>query len=501
MNAIWLPEVIVLAGAIGTLAFGLAARRSKAMSDLAMTLALITVVVALLPTVGLIGTVEEGFAGAFRIDGLTLAFHLLILIGTGLVLLIARDGRSDGVPPQYLAEYAALLLFAALGGMLIAAAADLLLLFLGLELLSISSYVLVGLKKTHLGSTEAAMKYVLTGATATAVFAFGMSYAIGLTGTTDVYQIGQTMADAGFMARYGRLLFVAFFFLIVGAFYKLASVPFYMWAPDVYQGAPTAVTAFLATVSKASGMALVVRLFLGSFAWVAWEAQPNVIKNFWSESTPYIAALSALSMIVGNVLALKARDVKRMFAYSSVAHAGYLIIPLAAVNPMMIDQIVFYLLAYLLANVGIFAVIDQVGRDRGSYDLSAFSGLYHRAPLVAWALLLFFLSLAGIPLTMGFFGKLNILLGAVWGGHFVLAGLLVVTSVISYVYYFAVLKQVFMRPGTTERPLAFSFGTATVIALAVLGTLLGSLFPGEVMRTMQQAFDAVQMFGIYQGRL
>ncbi|PTQ54578.1 MAG: NADH-ubiquinone oxidoreductase chain N [Hydrogenibacillus schlegelii] len=511
MTMIWLPEAIVLAGALASLAFGVLGRRSSPRA--AMDLALVFTLAALLATAALAGTVVEAFAGAFRIDGVTLSFQLLLLVGTALTLLLAREdvgapapatggaAPSGGVPAEHAGEYAGLLLLAALGGMLIAAAADLLLLFLGLELLSIAGYALVGFRKEDPLSTQAAVKYVLTGATATGVFVFGLSYLIGLTGTTDVYAAGEVIASPGFMERYGRLIFLAFLFLFIGAAYKIAAFPFHLWAPDVYRGAPTPVTMFLAVVSKAAGLALIVRLYLGAFAWTHWVGASGLRESFLLKSGPVVALVSGFSMVLGSVLALRTRDVKRLFAYAGIAHAGYLLVPLAAANPAMLDQIVFYLLAYLLASAGAFAVLRRVTEESGTSDLKAFAGLYHRAPWSAWALLLFFLSLAGIPLTMGFFGKWYLLVGAAWGGHGLLATLIVVTSVMSYAYYFAVLKQAFLRPGPTERPIRFRGAEVAVVLIAAAGVLLGGLLPGEVLRTIAQAFDAAHFFGLYDGRL
>ncbi|MBE3595422.1 MAG: NADH-quinone oxidoreductase subunit N [Hydrogenibacillus sp.] len=423
------------------------------------------------------------FAGAFVVDGFALMMKLLLLFGTALVLFMALDEHD---PSFRRAEGDALVLLflGLLGALVMVSARDMALLFVAVETLSVASYALVGFKKRTVASLEGALKYVLSGATATAAFAFGASFLVGLTGTTDLYALGERLTDPALL-RYEALVYIGFFFMFAALTFKASSMPFYMWTPDVYQGAPTAVTGFLAFVSKAAGFAVLVRLMIAVFIRLP-EYGRGTDGAFGSAAT--LALIAALSMLIGNAVALWQTDAKRMLAYSSIAHAGYLFVPFAAASPMFVEQVAFYLVAYLFMTLGAFAIIEAVAKDRGSYRLEAFAGLYHRSPGVAVGMLVLLLSLAGIPLTAGFFGKWYILLGALAGGHFVLAGALVVATLISYGYYFALLSQVFMRPGETERPLVLSPGTGIVFAVGVVGSLLGGLFFGPIVEVIQRAF-------------
>ncbi|MBT9281409.1 MAG: NADH-quinone oxidoreductase subunit N [Hydrogenibacillus schlegelii] len=417
-------------------------------------------------------------AGVFIVDGFALVVKLLLLAGTGLVLFLAaderdpawRDGESDAL---------GLMLIALVGAMVMASAADVALLFVAVETLSIASYALVGLKKRSVASLEAALKYVLTGAAATAFFAFGAAFLVGLTGATDFATLAERLADPR-MAPYRPFVYLGFFALFGALTFKISSPPFYLWTPDVYQGAATAVTGFLAVVSKAAGLAAAVRLTAGVFYRLPGE------EGFGVGAT--VALVAALSMLIGNAVALWQSDAKRLLAYSSIAHAGYLLVPLAAATPMAVEQILYYLVAYLFMTLGAFALVEAVARDRGTYDVRAFAGLYHRSPGAAVGLFILMLSFAGIPLTAGFFGKWYILLGALGGGRLGLAAILIVATVISYAYYFSLVWQAFMRPGPTERPLRLAAGPAIVFYVGVFGTLAGALFFGPLLGAMRLAF-------------
>ncbi|MBE3552471.1 MAG: NADH-quinone oxidoreductase subunit N [Kyrpidia tusciae] len=472
-SMLW-PETVVLLGAMAALVLRRVAFES----------AVLAIVLSLWLRFG-IPSHPGSFAGAFRVDGFTLLFQALVLVGTLMLLVLAR--RSLGVPAERRPEYASLFLFAALGGMVLAGATDLVLLFVGLETLSIASYILVGMRKGNRASAEGAMKYILSGATATAVFLFGASYLVGWTGATDLGEIGRRLADPAPGEVAGPLLTVGFMFVLAALSFKIVSLPFYMWAPDVYQGAPIAVTTFLAAVSKTAGFAALARIVEGVLAAPGGPGSP-----FWHEMSTVLAILAAASMVAGNVIALRQKNTKRLLAYSSIAHAGYLLIPLAAFNAMTFQQLAFYLWAYLFMNVGVFAVLDQVARAHGSTDMAALNGLSRRSPLLTAALTVLVLSLAGMPLTAGFFAKWYVLTGALAGGKGWLGFVLIATTVVSYAYYFHLLRHAWSRAEEELPPLRVSWPVGALVVVAAGLTLLIGVFPGQWLGGLQQMMDAVQ---------
>lgn len=495
-----LPEIILL-GAILILLFtdlALPKRQREKGAPVIPVLALIGLAGSMLSLWAFTGKVEQILNDSFRLDGFALLFKWMILGGTFLVVLLSMQRNKDEGTER--GEYYLLLLTAALGGMVMASSGDLITLFIGLELLSVSSYILVGIRKNHIQSNEAAFKYVVNGGIATAVFLFGASYLYGLTGSTNLFLIAQQFSQPGFMETFGTMFYAAFFFIIVGLSFKISTIPFHMWAPDVYQGAPTAVTAFLSVVSKAAGFAMLLRVVFTAFAWVSYQGG-NEYKVFLQEAAVYIGVLSALSMIVGNVMALRQINVKRMMAYSAIAQAGYILVPLAAFNALMIDEMIFYLFAYLFMNLGVFAVIDAVTKERGTEEIRAFAGMYHRSPYLAIGMTLLLFSLAGFPITAGFSGKVYILLGALLNQKNIwLAAILIVTSLISYYYYFGMIRQMYMRPGHTEVPLKVPPAVLAVVVIGVIGTLIGGFFPGQVLHFIQDQFGSNSLFQMFDGK-
>lgn len=435
------------------------------------------VIVAIVSLVGLLSVDTTSILhDTFRLDAFGKAFKLLLLTGAALVLLLSLDYEpKEGM--NYRGEFYYLFLTALLGAMVMTSSGDLITLFVGLELLSISSYILAGLRKTNPLSNESAMKYVINGGISTAITLFGMSYVFGLTGSTNLKKIAMqlsTLQDSG----HQYMLALAFLLMLVGLSFKLASAPFHMWAPDVYQGAPTPVTAFLSVVSKTAGFVIVLRLFISIFA--AALSQGDEPSSMLLSMQDYIAFLAGATMIIGNTVALKQRNVKRLFAYSSIAHAGYLLVGFAAMSFVMVDSMWFYLAAYLFMNLGAFAVLQTVTDQSGSEDISQFAGLYRRNPLLAIMMGVFLLSLAGIPGTAGFIGKAHIFLGAfaTEPAHYVLAAVMIATTVVSYVYYFGLFTQIFFRPAAHHESLRVPIGATMVIAVCALGTLLFGIMPG-----------------------
>ncbi|MCP8967890.1 NADH-quinone oxidoreductase subunit NuoN [Ectobacillus ponti] len=413
----------------------------------------------------------EILGGSFVLDGYAKAFKTLILLGGALVLLLAVSNHKQ-TPIRDKGEYYYLLLTGLLGAMFVTSSQDLIMLFVGLELLTLSSYVLVGIRKDNRKANEAAMKYVINGGIATAVTVFGLSYIYGLTGSTNVLEINAALQQNAGNSGVELLLMLAFLLTFVGLSFKLAAAPFHMWAPDVYQGAATPVTAFLGTVSKVAGFALVVRLFLFIFASVPAHGGTGMILTNVQQ---YIAVLAGITMVVGNFVALKQTNVKRMFAYSGIAHAGYLLVPFVALSDFTFDSMFFYMLAYILMNIGAFAVVHALSKDNDNENLSMFAGLFQRSPLTAVLMTVFILSLAGIPGTAGFIGKVNIFLGAFALSHYVLPSIMMATTVVSFVYYFRILQQMFFRSGEETKVVVPASLRAAMLICAILTVVLGIL--------------------------
>lgn len=431
---------------------------------------------------------------SYRVDDFANLMKLVFLGGTALTVFMSLGSiRSDEI--QHEGELYYLFLPATLGGMIMASSADLITLFVGLETLSITSYILAGFRKKDQLSNEGAFKYIVLGGISSAIILYGMSFLYGLSGSTQLSEIRQAL-NAG-IDSYSALIYVAFFLLLAGFGFKIAAAPFHTWAPDVYQGAPLPVTAFLAVVSKAGAFAILYRMMYGVFYGLGEGSERYATLS--GDVFTALAALAAIAMIAGNTIALRQTNVKRLMAYSGVANAGYLLVPIAAqfslVHYSNFSEFYYYLVAYLFMNIGTFAVLTMIENTSGSTELKGFAGLYYRAPYTAVAMVLLILSLAGIPLTGGFFGKLFIMLGAIENHQYWLAAVMIVTSVISFYYYFGIIRQMFMRSNgefgelRTTVPL-----TVTVWLCAVAGVLMG-LFPHSIIGYVQRIFTlAIDLF-------
>lgn len=414
-------------------------------------------------------------ADLFLVDPFAMVFKLVILIGVAMVILISMY-YLDRNPEVYQGEYYSIMMFAALGAMIMVSSADLITLFIGLEILSISSYVLAGFKKHHRYSTEAALKYVILGGTASAFILYGMSFLYGLTGSTSLVDIGHAMPIL--FQEYPFLVGMSFLFMLVGFGFKISIVPFHMWAPDVYEGSPTPVTAFLTVVSKLAGFAIVIRVFTLAFGFEGIHAEWSFI----------IAVMAAITMITGNFIALTQNNVKRLMAYSGIAQAGYLLVPFAVVlGNFSSTVIIFYSVAYLMMTLGAFAVITLVTEDSGMNDLSSFAGLYYRSPYMAIAMTVFLVSLGGLPLTAGFIGKVNIFILAAAGDMLWLAIIMIVTSVVSFYYYFGFIKQMFMTdPRPNDKELLVPGGLLAVVTVSLAVVIILGVAPNLLMDVFNQ---------------
>jgi NADH-quinone oxidoreductase subunit N len=404
------------------------------------------------------------FSGMVVLDGFGVFLSGVVLAGTFLTLLltIGYCRRHD----IHLAEYYHLILMAAAGMLIMVLAGNLITIFVGLELMSVGVYVLTGFRRTRLRSVEGALKYFVLGAFSTGFFLYGIALVYGAAGSFDLAAI----RDAVSVPPASPVLLAGVALLIVGFGFKVALVPFHMWSPDVYQGAPAPVTGFMATGVKTAGFAAFVRVFMSTFDGLADQ---------W---IPVLWVLAALTMVVGNVAAIRQDDIKRMLAYSSIAHAGYLLVALIAHSDLGTAAFLYYMAAYTLMTMGAFGIVIVLG-EKGTENTSIerdYAGIAWRHPLLAAAMALFMFSLTGIPPTAGFVGKFAILSAAVNAGHVPLAILLVLTSVVSAYYYLKVVVSMYMWSSERE-PIRSRVPAMAIIALliAVVGVLGLGIFPGE----------------------
>jgi NADH-quinone oxidoreductase subunit N len=428
------------------------------------------------------GGPESLFNNLLAVDSFALFFKLLFLVIAALVILASADYVAKF--QRFQGEYYALVLLAALGMMLMAATAELISIYLALELTSISLYVLVGFLKDP-KSTESALKYLLLGAVASAVLLFGMALVFGFTGQTQLGAIAQSiqaMSPAGVLASPG--LIAGIVLMVAGFGFKIAAVPFHMWVPDVYEGAPTPITAYLSVGSKAAGFAVIVRVFYSAFGMPTW------LSLDWGL---LFAVLAAVGMTLGNVIALPQTNIKRMLGYSSIAQAGYLLVGLAAVGFAPATDIagrsglIFFLASYALTNLGAFIAIIAISNKLDSDLIADYAGMAKRAPALALALTLCLVSLIGMPPAAGFMAKFYIFSGAVRSGLLWLVIVAVINSVISAYYYLRVVKVMWMDKPASRARVPSSPALRVALALSCLGVLLLGIIPGFVMKLAQMA--------------
>jgi len=454
-----IPELILVSVALVLL---LAARRIRE-GQLA---SVGTVVAALAAAVaawrGLAWGTTTGFGGMLALDGYSQFFKILIAATVVIVVLLSA-GRSDGkgVPRG---EFHVLMLLAATGMMLMASATDLIPLYLCLELMTICSYILVGIRVERPTSSEAAIKYFLLGSFASALLLFGISVTYGLTGTTSYSGIADALGRPEALSQ--PFLLVAIGLIAAGLAFKIAAVPFHAWAPDAYQGASAPVAGFLAAGAKAAGLAAVGRVFL-----VAFSAEASALSAI-------LVALAAMSLLVGSVLALPQTNMKRLLAYSSIAHAGYAILGLVAGTPAGVSATMTYAFFYVFMTLGAFGMLVALG-ERGE-TLEGFEGLAAQRPGAAALMLLFLLSLTGIPPTAGFAAKFIVISSAVQAGHVPLAILAVGCSVVTAFVYMRVVVFMYMRTTELPTPSRFPAVVSAALVLVALVTLFGGIFPGAL---------------------
>ena len=448
------------------------------------TVAIIGLVAALLPLWPQLG--QPGVSllgGALVTTTLTALFKMVVIVLAIVTVLISLDydlGRHVG-------EYFAILLFGAIGMMLLVGSEELITIFVALELTSISLYILTAFHKGALRSQEAAVKYFMFGAISSAFLLFGLSYVLGVTGTTSLREI-QAHFSSNPSQSLSPLLNAGLLFVIIGFGFKVAVVPFHLWAPDAYEGAPTPVAAYIATGSKVASFFVLLKVMLIGFAGMEGSAYWGHFSSGW---TMLLAVTATLSMVLGNVVAIVQRNVKRLLAYSSIAHAGYIFIGLVAATKMGAASVLFYIIVYGLTNVGAFGVVAALADRAGGNNLDNFNGMARRAPFLSSLMLIFILSLAGIPPLGGFFGKFYLFAAAVQRdaqtfGLLWLVILGIFMSAVSLYYYLIVLKHIYVVESTDPTRITTPAYLNVGLALVALGVVVMGLFPEPILALLNQ---------------
>lgn len=426
--------------------------------------------------------------GMLMLDPLTQFVKIALLVLTIFTVLISLDATFT----DHVGEYLALILLATVGMMFMVSAEDILMIFVSLELTSLSLYILTAFNKHNLKSAEAALKYFLFGGMSAAFMLFGLSFIYGLTGSTNLHGITAALAGKGL----DPLLVVALVMTVIGFGFKVAAVPFHLWAPDAYEGAPTPSAAFIASGSKVASFFIAAKVMMIGFAGAEGSAAYHGFAAGW---VPVLAIGAALSMILGNLVAIVQSSVKRLLAYSAIAHAGYMLLGVMALahDPHAMGALLFYAVTYGLTTIGAFGVVAVVEAGAGDDKLSSFAGLSRRSPVVAFCMMIFLLSLAGIPPLVGFFGKFYLFTAALKSGvpNLGLLWLIILAiamSAVSFYYYLKVLKQVYVvdvvaATGKWHTPVLIQVVLSLLAALVIL---LGCL-PDLLLNWLQQCLTAV----------
>jgi NADH-quinone oxidoreductase subunit N len=467
-----LPELVLTAGALLLLVVDVFTPRDR--QGLLIWLAVAVLVAtgaALAPTAGVNLTVARDLVA---VDSFAFFFKVVFLLAAAITLLMSA--RYLEVEGARAGEYGFLVLCATLGMMFMAGGADLVTIFIGLETMAVSFYVLTGFLKPNRRSNEAAVKYFLLGAFSLGLLLYGMSLLYGLTGTTNLRNIATGLASA----EGGLMLPLAVILVAAGVGFKIAAVPFHMWAPDVYEGAPTPITGFLSVGSKAASFAMLLRIFIEGLPAFRFEGLSVVFGEPIGWTTVFYV-LAVVTMTVGNLTAITQSNLKRLLAYSSIAHAGYVLIGVVAGSARGVAAALIYLFIYIFMQLGAFAVIVLLRRrDVVGDELKDLSGLYFRSPLAAIAMLVFMLSLGGIPPTAGFMGKFWVFSAAIESGYVWLAVIGVLNSAISLYYYVRVIVFMWIKEETLGSPIAMAPALGLVIAVALFGTLVFGVYPAPL---------------------
>jgi len=460
-----IPEITMTAMALIVLLADLLIKKKE-------VLAIFSIVGVAAVAYTLAGSSGVTFGGMFISDGYSTFFKSIFLVNVILSVLISI--KYIVIEKVNFGEYYSLILFSTVGMMIMASAGDLIVLYLGLELMALSTYVLAGFIRHNIKSNEAALKYFLLGAFSSAFLLYGVSIIYGLTGTTDIKAISLFISEKGLAGNPSLLLSVMFFTVAFG--FKIAAAPFHMWAPDVYEGAPTSVTAFMSVGPKAAGFAVLGRVFMVAFASITVD---------WAA---ILIPISILTMGVGNIVALSQTNIKRMLAYSSIAHAGYALLGIIAANNEGLASMMNYLMIYAFMNIGAFAVIIML-RSEGfkGEDITDYEGLAKTHPLASALMLIFMFSLTGIPPTAGFIGKLYIFMSAINAGYTWLVIVAVIFSAISAFFYLRIVMYMYMKEPKATVSLSTSPATSVALAVTVVAVLFIGVFPSVLVEFARAA--------------
>lgn len=467
-----LPEIVLSCCGMAILVFGVLRREDSTYLCSMLTLGSFLITAMLVVSISL----GSGYNGQFVVDPFSNFFKILILAGATLSLILSFDYNPTHGISRF--EFPVLILFSTVGMLVMSSASNLMTLYLGLELMSLALYVLCAFARDELRSSESGLKYFVLSALASGLLLYGISLAYGFSGTMDFAQIGRLLADP---SRASVGLTVGIVFVLAGLAFKVSAVPFHMWTPDVYEGAPTPVTAFLSTAPKAAAMALLLRAMVTPFGHLLPQWQNLII------------LVSIASMLLGALAAIGQTNIKRLMAYSSIGHMGYALIGLAAGTTAGIRGVLIYMVVYIFMSVGTFACIIAMRRRGRSVELiSDLGGLGATDPALALAFAVFMFSMAGIPPLSGFFGKLYVFLAAIQSGLYALAVIGVLTSVVGAYYYIRIVKVMYFDPVT--EPFDRRSGSLSFVAAASgLFTLLFFVFPAPVVGAAQAA--AKVLFG------
>lgn len=481
------PETIVVLTALAVLAIDLTSMRG-------LETRLRFVIGGLLTCVGCAAAIlwmlvmpeqANAFGGMLVVTPLTQLVKICLLALTIFTVLISIESKFT----MHIGEYLALILLATVGMLFMVSAEDVLMIFIALELTSLSLYILTAFNKRNIKSAEAALKYFLFGGMAAAFMLFGLSLIYGLSGSTNLHQIATALAGKGL----DPLVVVAIVMTVIGFGFKVAAVPFHLWLPDAYEGAPSQSAAFIASGSKLASFFIFAKIMMIGFAGAEGG---GAYRQFIAGWTPVIAVIAALSMILGNLVAVVQSSVKRLLAYSAIAHAGYMLLGVLAHDEQAIASIVYYAATYGLATIGAFGVVALAEEGAGDDKLSSFIGFSKRAPMAAFAMMIFLLSLAGIPPLAGFFGKFYLFaaalktgapnLGLLW-----LVVLAIAMSAVSFYYYLKVLKQIYVMDATdgTDGTNVSRLAQVVLLVVAILVIVLGC-FPNLLVGWLQSSLGA-----------
>ncbi|MBL4874568.1 MAG: NADH-quinone oxidoreductase subunit N [Rhodobacteraceae bacterium] len=463
------PEIIVIIGACAALMISLLPNARQ--ENLLASLSIIIIALAAGMSFALPESSQREYSGMFVVDSFSKYFKMVLYLATALTVLMSgkylvKEGVVKG-------EYYVLLLFALVGTMIMVSGTDLLIIYVGIELQAISIYVLVGFLKADARSNEAALKYIILGAFSSGILLYGMSLFYGLSGTTNLDAIAEALFSPDFD---NPMLLMATLFMLVGLLFKVGAVPFHMWVPDIYEGAPSPITAFMSVAAKAAAFAVILRIFLDELF---------VLSPIWLLG---VSGIAILSMALGSLAALVQTNIKRMLAYSSIAHAGFLLLGLIAGGANGVASIMQYVVVFTFMNLGMFAIIILLNKGvKFGEPIESFAGLSKTHPMLALMTMIFLFSLAGIPPTGGFFVKFYVLLALIETGYIWLAVIAVLLSAVAAWFYLRIIMLMYVHEPSVKPDIHITLPMQIVLAVTVLGTVLTGIFPTWLLEAARSA--------------